>query len=145
MNSYPWQVGDTPINMNTAVITEPMSWTPLALQQAFQRSIIRAWSWDKTYQGKAVPKSMLKMDFVWYVDLEEIWREDKGKSSLVGIGSRVYVFSYLKAEQREDHSLVRELKRLWAFMFECGKTERRKDGKTERRLQESFLLLLRHR
>jgi len=43
MSSYLGKFGDTPINMNTAGITEHTSysstWTPLALQQVFQTSI----------------------------------------------------------------------------------------------------------
>ena len=48
--------------------TEPLSssstWTPFALQQAFQTSMTR-WSYNEMYHGKAVPKSVLIIDFVW--------------------------------------------------------------------------------
>jgi len=53
--------------MNTAGIKEPTSgsstWAPLALQQAFQTSMT-ADPKTKIRYGKAVPKSMLMIDFV---------------------------------------------------------------------------------
>ena len=64
-SSYLWQVGETPINMNTADITEPAVVHELNGHcNRLSKHLLPADLGAKIYHGKVVPKSMSMIDFV---------------------------------------------------------------------------------